>query len=455
MRARKVMAGTLSVILAGSLLLTGCGSNTTQIAKEDIVKVWTFPVEKNYAKNFDAVKADFEAKNPNIKIQKEELTWAEGGKKFDTTVNAGNPPDIMFIAPSAKYISTGLEVPVENYLDAKTLADYYPSGLEYMKVDGKLYGLPLYMKIQTMGGNKKLLEEAGIDWKSIQQNGWTWDQFKQLVKKGTKTNADGKQQYGFVFNGSGVDFSELLDHLNMNNGLPYALDKNSKYTYTNPKFLDTLKFIRSLITEGISPKEANQITPQKRMDYLYSEQAMIIFKAMPYYEVVIADNNKKVADKTAPAGQKQIDFVLLPEPHADGQQAAVLGGVDGYTMFKQKSYNGDQEQHLKNIAKVMVALTSSKAGASAVTLNLPQVTKSGEDMWKDKYTMSPENKAEVDRLFKTIVPPTQVNPDKSLKAIKIYDEVIKPDYQALLGGDKTPERMFQDVQNKAKELFGQ
>lgn len=461
MSLRKILTGTVVLTLSATLLLAGCGtSSPAPSTQKDIVKVWTFPVEADYAKHFDAIKADFEAKNPNITIQREDLTWTEGSQKFDTAINAGNPPDVMFIAPSAKYISTGLEVPVDQYLDPSALADYDSSALAYMKVDGKLYGLPLYMKIQTMGGNPQLMEKAGIDWKAIQKNGWTWDQFLELAKKGSGTNVDGKPQYGLVFNASGVDFSELLDHMLLNNGLPAlnkGLDANGNYVWTDPKFLETLKFIRSLLDQGISPKVVNQVTAADKVNYFYSAQAMMIFKAIPYYEATTAANNKKVDAKTAPAGQHDVNFVLLPEPHAAGQPATSFGGVDGYSMYKQKSYTGavSQDQHLKNVAKVMVALTSGAAGQSAVTLDLPQVTKTGDAMFKDKYNMNADNKAEMDTLFKNIAAPVQVDPDKSLKALKIYDEVIKPDYQALLGGDKTPEQMYQDVQNKAKELFGQ
>ncbi|WP_034869247.1 ABC transporter substrate-binding protein [Clostridium lundense] len=458
---KRICAVALTGVMMAAVL-TGCGGKTSTTSgekegKKDVVKVWTFPVEKNYQKTFQEIKNDFESKNKNVKVEVEELSWSEGMKKFDTAINAGTPPDIMFVGPSAKYVQTGLAVSVEDYISKETLADYYANIVDYMKIGGKLYGLPLYMEPHTIGGNKKLLEEAGIDWKKIQKEGWTWEEFKQLAKKGTKKNADGKQQYGLVFHGAGGPSmsSELFDHMIKNNGLPYAVDEKNNYMYTDSKFLETAKFIRSLIDEGIMPKESNQITPAKRMEYLYSEQAMIIGKSMAYYEVVIGDNNEKVKDGKAPAGQKEVEFVLLPEPHGKGQKSVTAGGVDGYSMFKQKNYKGDvsQEEHLKNTANLLVALTSGKAGASAVVLCIPQVTKSGEAMWNDKYTMKAENKAVVDTLFKNFVPPVQCDPAASKKATKIKDEVIIPKYSGLLGGDVTPEQMYDAVKNRAKEEF--
>ncbi|WP_197278545.1 ABC transporter substrate-binding protein [Numidum massiliense] len=476
MRRYKKIMYLLFVAVLSVALLAGCNSGTSSGDKEDngnsgkteepaakgdekkkdVVKVWTFPVEAEYNDNFARIKEAFEEANPHITIEKEELSWAEGIKKFDTAINAGNPPDIMFVTPSAKYAQTGLMVPVEDYADASALEDFDANALEYMKIDNKLYGLPLYMKLHTIAGNPKLMDEIGLDWKKIQREGWTWDEFKKAIKKGTKKNADGKQQYAFVFHGAETDPTELLDHMNLNNGLISAIDKDGKYQYTSPKFLETLKFIRSLIDEDLMPKESNQITPTKRMEYFYSEQAMIIGKAMPYYEVVIGNHNQDVKDKKASAGQKEVDFVLLPEPHHKDAEAVTPGGVDGYAMFKQKNYKGnvDQDTHLKNVANVLVALTSKEAGASAVVLRLPQVTKSGDEMWKDKYEMKPENKEMLDRLFEKVVPPVQVDPELSQKAIKLYDEVIKAKYPALLGGDVTAEDMHKAIVERAEKDFG-
>ncbi|MBC2398395.1 ABC transporter substrate-binding protein [Clostridium tetanomorphum] len=458
---KKICAITITTVMIISVL-AGCGEKMTSTSegkdgKKDVVKVWTFPIEKRYQETFKELKSDFESKNKDVVIEVEELSWSEGMKKFDTAINAGTPPDIMFVSPSAKYVQTGLAVDIEKYIHKDTLTDYYSNILDYMRVEGKLYGLPLYMEPHTIGGNKKLLEESGIDWKKIQKEGWTWDEFKQLAKKGTKKNADGKQQYGFVFHGAGGASmsSELLEHMLMNNGLPYPVDEKNNYTYTDPKFFETLKFIRSLIDEGIMPKESNQITPAKRMDYLYSEQAMMVGKSMAYYEIFVGDNNEKVKQGKAPAGQKEVEFILLPEPHAKGQKPVTAGGVDGYSMFKQKNYKGDisQEEHLKNVAKLLVVLTSGKAGSSAVVLCVPQVTKSGETMWNNKYTMKPENKVVVDSLFKNFVPPVQCDLKASKKAAKIKDEVMVPKYSGLLGGDVTAEQMYEAIKIKAKEEF--
>ncbi|MCY9687929.1 hypothetical protein M5W70_04060 [Paenibacillus larvae] len=44
--------------------------------------------------------------------------------------------------------------------------------LELGQIQGKQYRLPIYTFQWAWGGNKRMLEEAGIDWKRIQAEGY-------------------------------------------------------------------------------------------------------------------------------------------------------------------------------------------------------------------------------------------------------------------------------------------
>lgn len=114
---KKICAITITTVMIISVL-AGCGEKMTSTSegkdgKKDVVKVWTFPIEKRYQETFKELKSDFESKNKDVVIEVEELSWSEGMKKFDTAINAGTPPDIMFVSPSAKYVQTGLAVDIE------------------------------------------------------------------------------------------------------------------------------------------------------------------------------------------------------------------------------------------------------------------------------------------------------------------------------------------------------
>ena len=60
-------------------------------------------------------------------------------------------------------------------MSKERLADYDQNALDYMTMDNTLYGLPLYITIQALGGNREMLEAAGADVQKIQTQGWTYE----------------------------------------------------------------------------------------------------------------------------------------------------------------------------------------------------------------------------------------------------------------------------------------
>jgi len=63
------------------------------------------------------------------------------------------------------------------------LDDYFPGALDAVRVDGKLYGLPLSVMPPMLLYDKELLESAGV---AIPIGGWNWQQLLDAGLKGTK-----------------------------------------------------------------------------------------------------------------------------------------------------------------------------------------------------------------------------------------------------------------------------
>src|SRR6185369_9896026 len=104
--------------------------------------------------------------------------------------------------------------PVDDYVgkelarDPKFLDDFWPILMKAWHYDtatnrigvGKLYGLPKDCTTAVMYINCDLFDKAGLDWRAIQNNGWTWAEFESGMKKirslsGTPT-VDGRLVYG-------------------------------------------------------------------------------------------------------------------------------------------------------------------------------------------------------------------------------------------------------------------
>ncbi len=245
------------------MLMSACGKSggnkeAASPDDKDTVVVWTYPVHGTYEDDLKEMVVNFQKEHPNITVKTEVLSWAEGPKKFDVALNAGSPPDLYFHSVDGTYVNTGLALNLDPYMTDDIKTDYLPGTLELAQIGGKQYGLPLYQFQWAWGGNKRILEEAGIDWAKIQQEGWTWSQFNEAAVKLTKTLSDGSKQYPLVTDGTSLDFIEMLSR---NNNMPDVLDESGAFQWGDERIVETLDFIKGLLDKGYMPKETAAIAP--------------------------------------------------------------------------------------------------------------------------------------------------------------------------------------------------
>jgi multiple sugar transport system substrate-binding protein len=335
--------------------------------------------------------------------------------------------------------------------------DFEPGPLAYMKKEKGLYGFPAYMSIQSIGGNKQFLEAAGIDWKSVQKNGWTFDQFREAIKKGVVKSGDKTSRYGFLFACSGVTAKDYLTLLVKEAGMPSPFTKDLKYAYTSKNYLDVLTGIRQLIDDGSMPKELSSVTAGMRWNMFLTGQTMITGKGLSVFENSAKANNAKIDSKDASAVKDSIkvDYVVLPLPTFNGNKQQAMGAVDGYVTFRGKTAPTDE--HLQNVAKAAYFLASGKVAAQTNNdLFVAQITKSSAEAAKSMtVSIDPDNAAATASLVKQAV---EARPDITSelgdKNIQIENTVIVPKFQALLAGEITPQQMYDAVKAAAVQAFG-
>ncbi len=466
MKKLKRVLSAMLVISMIAVLFIGCtkkakpNENTSNAS--DTITAMVPPISPNFQKQITDIQASFKKKYPNLTLSMEATSWEDLSQKLDVQVNAGTPPDIAFMGQVngaiAKYLSTGMMLDISKSVPKEFLDDFDSNTLAYLKNGNGMYGLPLYMAIQTIGGNKKFLEDAGIDWKNIQKNGWTFDEFREMVKKGVVKSGDKTSRYGFVFACNGVTAKDLLVMLAMNAGMPADFDKDLKFAYTDPNFLKVLEFVRALIDDGSMPKNSNTINAGARWNMMLTGQTMITGKGMPVFENSAKANNAKLdaKDSSAVKGSIKVDYVQLPMPTLKGSPEVAGGGIDGYMTFKQGKEA--KEQHVQNVVKALYFLTSGDVAAKTNSdLFLAQITKSGKEAAKNtKVDIDPDNLAMTTKLTGEVFEPRpDITPELAAKSTDIMTKVMVPKFQALLAGEVTPQQMYDAVKAAAITAFGQ
>lgn len=135
--------------------------------------------------------ARFEERNPEIKIN------ALYGKDQNTLIAANQAPDLIKTGDihlfSAKDSMLDLTPYIEKDNDQVKIEDFYAKTIDPLKIDGKYLALPTTFNVGLLYYNKKLFDEAKIEYPTKE---WTNTEFINAAKKVTKQDSGKYTQWG-------------------------------------------------------------------------------------------------------------------------------------------------------------------------------------------------------------------------------------------------------------------
>ena len=184
----------LAVAATTALVLTGCVGGKKEEKQADPNKkveitYWDFPQftkDKEFKKteDFDAalIKA-FEAKNPNIKVNYQNIEFTDGPAKIETAIQSKTAPDVIYDAPGRviAWAAKDLLVPLDD-VDKSKLTDAAVKASSYKD---KLYMYPQGVAPFLMGVNKDLTDKLGVtDLLPLnkQDRSWTVEEYEKFLK---------------------------------------------------------------------------------------------------------------------------------------------------------------------------------------------------------------------------------------------------------------------------------
>ena len=478
---KKLFSIALSLIMIGAMF-AGCSGRTanstvststvpdtsasSEAHLEETLTVLVPPVISQYPDLIPAMQEEFHSMYPWLTLEFITTSWEDYEDKLNVMVNAGSPPDITYpnnsITKIQQYLSSGMLLDLTDHIPEEILNDYDQGALNFYRNGDALYGLPMWVSAFTLGGNKEYLEAAGIDWKDVQKNGWTFEEFAEQAAKGVKKTGDVTDVYGFIFACSGVTATDILDLLVCCADMENPIDEDGKYTYTDENFLKCLQFVRGLIDAGTMPKESSSVDAGKRWNMMLTGNTMLTGKGLANFELLAKNNNKLLEEDPAAAveGSQHLEYVGMPMPSLEGCEYKTAGGVSGMMAFRQKEE--PTPEHIDNVIKALNYLTSGKVVAEICALGAStHANASGraEMKWameKTGISLDPDNAAFNEKASESIYTPnTTMTADQSDKVTRIKEEVILPSFQALLADEISPEAMYEKVCAAAIEQFGE
>lgn len=280
------MKKILAIVLALAMILSlaACGSKaeetkpaesvkTTEAAKTETVKEEKEPVtleflcwgaaEETTADAFKAMLDGFMEKYPWITVEVTESNYDAVNTSLLTRIAAQDAPDVAQVSNQwvATYYEMGGLLPLDEYMSAETLADFYPGTMSGTNIDGHQYSATWITQPFALYCNSDLLAAAGYD-----HTPTTWDELIEMsyAVAALGKNADGNTVYGRTLGTkvlANAGYMSLID-VWANGGDYYAED--GTIAYGDEATVAALTEMQKEIQEGVIAA-GNQIVDNRTL----------------------------------------------------------------------------------------------------------------------------------------------------------------------------------------------
>lgn len=152
-------------ILMTSLVLSGCASKSNTSSNQgDVttIKIFHHMSEQTKRDGLKALMDEFTKENPNVKFEEEAISQDSFKNTLKTKLSAGDAPDIIMGTPqdSVDLIESGH---IMDLTGEKFYSNVEDSAIPSIKVNDKVYGIPLDMSALGIFYNKDLFKTAGVE----------------------------------------------------------------------------------------------------------------------------------------------------------------------------------------------------------------------------------------------------------------------------------------------------
>ncbi len=234
---KKYILLTATLLLTAALLSCSGGQKQSGQVTLDWWQFWTDPaIKPTIAK----IAADYEAANPNVKINLTDLTWANGHEKIVVAISSGTAPDIIELGSDwvAEFSSTGhlADITDDMIQDSSGFLGW-SAGIW----DDRIYAKPWILGTRVVFVNRDLLRQSGLGENYIPIN---WEQLKTACYT---IDSLGDDIYGFGSNAAEKHrlYKKFLPFLWAADGR--IVSRDGKYAVlASDKAYRTLKFYKEL-----------------------------------------------------------------------------------------------------------------------------------------------------------------------------------------------------------------
>ncbi len=414
--------------LAATLALGGIG---TAAADVELSMYYPVAVGGPLTKIVDGMVADFEAANPDVKVNAIYAgNYNDARIKALAALKAGEPAQlsVMFSIDIYELIEQDAIVAFDDIVETEEerawLESFYPALMGNGRTQGKTWGIPFQRSTIVMYYNKDAFREAGLDPEKAPAS---WDELASMGKKLVKLDGSGNvERWGAMIPSTGYPYW-MFGALTMQNDQVLMNGDGNETYFDAPATIEALDFWRALGSE-------HKIMPEGTIEWGTLRQNFLEGKTAIMWH--------STGNLTAVKSKAGFDFGVAMLP-ASKRRGTPTGGGNFY-IFKQTSPE-ERNAALRLIrfltAAERTAEWSMKTGYIGTRPDAYE-TKALKGYVKD---FPPAAVARDQLEFAT----AELSTYQTGRVRKLLDDAI----QAALTGTKTPEDALGQAQSQADRLL--
>jgi len=412
---------TFVILVFTLLFLAGCRSQK-QIQSEQVVRRSTDPVSISFWHTFNdeesgtlkSILEDFQQEFPHITVQLQQVPFSDALNKYKTVAQAGNAPDIFRaeIAWTTELASLGYLMSLDAFMTDEIKNDYLPSSLAYSQYNEHIWGVPQVTDCLALFYNKKLIAEPPK----------TLDDF---LEKGQEITNKEENQYAFFYRGDPYWYTPFIWAFGGD-----MIDSQSLEIKINQQpAVDALQFLVDL-------REKYKIVPPS-VDFANDYENMMIGFKNDQYAMIINGPWSTADALDGPAFKNPEDFGIARIPAGVGGNGSPVGGHN-YVIAS------NTEKLFASWDLIDFLSRPENQAQFALKNNLLPTRQSTYDLQAVK-----DNR--IIQSFKHVLDAANTRPVIPQSGAIFID--LKPAYQAVLLGEKSPQEAMDEVHTAWQELL--
>lgn len=277
-----------------ALVVASClGPPPRQETTDDGRKLITFltmQLRPTFDDYIHALIADFEAENPDVRVQWIDAPYGEYETKLMTSFLANLSPDVINLPSDSmlEYVEKGLLHPMDDYLTEEQVASYVPGLLfDAGRYDGRLYSVPWYASSAVLFINNAIIEEAGLTLADVPTMVHELPDFMRTIR-----NETGRFGYFPIYTEAGS-----MKNFFWTAGVPLLNEDRTAAAFNTPRGVEVMRFWTDLYRERLVPREAVSATHRRPIE-MYKTGQLAILETGPQFMGQIENDSPDVYKNT-------------------------------------------------------------------------------------------------------------------------------------------------------------